>query len=163
MAGDAPFHLQRVVLINGRHLIDASVTRRTANALCHMDAVVKIDKLRQVVDPFPLDRFVFAKAGPDRLEIRAVRSKLTMTVHAGLRRRHTGGSRRLDRCMAIATVDAVVADMVLMAELDRLLFFQILACQIGRTCDLRVNIKHDTRPEQPPSPCLSGLCCLHYD
>ena len=55
------------------------------------------------------------------LEIRAVVPDLAVTIHAGLRRRHSRGRRGLDRLMAIAAVDAVVAYVVLVAELNWLL------------------------------------------
>ena len=44
-----------------------------------------------------------------------------MAGHAGLGRRHAGEGRRLDRGVAIAAVDADVADVVLVAERHRLL------------------------------------------
>lgn len=90
MARETPFHLQRILLINGRHFVYLAVTRRTANTFCYVNAVVEIRKLRKVVNALPFDGFVIAEACPDGLEIWAVSPDLTVAVHAGLRRRHTG-------------------------------------------------------------------------
>ena len=44
-----------------------------------------------------------------------------MAVHAGLGRRNSRERRRLDRRVAVATIDAVAGDVALVAELNRLL------------------------------------------
>lgn len=49
-----------------------------------------------------------------------------MTVHTRLGRGHTGRRRRLDRLVAITAINAVVADVVLVRELHRLLYLEIL-------------------------------------
>ena len=133
MARDAPLHLQRVLLKNRRHIVDLPVARRTADALCDVNAVIEIRVFGQVVNAFPLDRFIVAKACTNRLEIRAVGPELAMAIHAGLRRRHSRGGSRLDRLMAISAIDAVIADVMFMAELHRLLLFEISPGQIRRT------------------------------
>ncbi len=43
--------------------------------------------------------------------------------------------------MTIAAINAVVARMVFMAELDGLLPFRVTSGQIRRTCNLRINKK----------------------
>lgn len=127
---NAPLHLERVLLKNGRHHVDLTVTRRTANALRYMDAVIEIRVFGKVMETFPFDWLVVAKAGSYRLKIRAVGPYLAMAIHTCLCRWHTGRSRRFDRLMAIAAIDAVVADMMFMAKLNRLLLFDITARQI---------------------------------
>ncbi len=144
VARDAPFHLQRVFLINGGHVVDLAVTRRAPDALCDVNAVIEIREFGQVVNAFPLDRFVVAEAGPHRLKIRAVGPDLAVAVHAGLRRRHPGRCGRLHCLMAITAIDPVVADVMLMAELHRLLLLQKSVGEIRRACDLRVNV--ESRP-----------------
>ena len=84
MARNTPLHLKSILLIDGRHLIDAAVTRCTTYALCHMNAVIEVDKLGQVMDAFPLDRFVLTKAGSDRLKVRTIIPELAVTVHTCL-------------------------------------------------------------------------------
>ena len=89
VARETPFHLERVFLVDRRHIVDLSVARRTADALCYVDAVIEIREFGKVVDAFPLDRLVIAIAGADGFEIRAVGPYLTVAIHARLRRRHS--------------------------------------------------------------------------
>jgi hypothetical protein len=109
-----------------------------------MDTVIEINKLGQVVDALPLNRFVLAKARSNGLEIWTVVPQLTVTVHAGLRWRHAGGRCRFNRCVTVAAIYAVVAYVMLVAELDRLLDLEILSGQVRRSCDLCVNVKYDS-------------------
>jgi hypothetical protein len=43
--------------------------------------------------------------------------------------------------MAITAIDTIVAHVMLVTELDRLLFFEELSRQVCRPCDLCVNVK----------------------
>lgn len=141
----APFHLQRVLLKNGRHVVHLAVARRTPDTFSDVDAVVEINELRKIVNALPLDGLVIAEAGADGFKVRAVAPDLAVAVHAGLRRRHAGGRSGLDRRVAVATINTVVARVVFMAELHRLLFFHIPAGQVRRSRDLGVRVKRRTR------------------
>src|SRR5262249_40417863 len=121
VAIEAPLHLQRVLLPHQRHAVDLSVTRRAADSLIDVDAVVEIDEVGQVVHARPFDRSAGAEALSHRLEERAVREELRVAVHARLGRRNARERRLLDRRVAVAAVDAVARDVPLVAELDRLL------------------------------------------
>ena len=44
MARETPFHLERIFLIDGRHVVDLSVTGRTSDSLCDVDTVIEIDE-----------------------------------------------------------------------------------------------------------------------
>ena len=70
MAVEAPLHLERVLLLHQRHLVDAPVAGLAAHPLLHVDAVVEVDEVGQVVDADPAQRLVVAEAGADRLENR---------------------------------------------------------------------------------------------
>ena len=133
MAFQTPFHLERLLLKHGRHVIDLPVTGRAADALCYVNAVVEIRVLGKVVNTFPFDGFVLAEALSDRFEIRAVGPDLAVAVHTGLRRWHSGRSRRFYRLMAVPAVDPVIADVMLVAELHRLLFLDIASGQVRGT------------------------------
>lgn len=135
---DAPLHLKRIFLKNDRHIVDRTVAGRTAYALSDMNTMVKIGVFGQIVHFFPLDRFVVAETRPDGLKIWTVCPDLAVAIHTGLRRRHACRRRRFDRLVTIAAINAVIADMVLMAELNRLLLFQIAPGQIRRASELRV-------------------------
>src|SRR5438045_587934 len=54
MAVDAPLHLERVLLHHERHLIDAPMAGLAAHPLLHVDAVVEIDEVGQVVHANPV-------------------------------------------------------------------------------------------------------------
>lgn len=130
---EAPFHLEGVLLENRRHIIDSTMAGRTADALRYVDTVIEIGIFRQIVYTLPFDGLIVTKACSYRLEVRAVRPYLTVAIHTRLRRGHACRRSRLNRLVAIATINTVVADMVLMAKLNGLLLFQISPRQIRRT------------------------------
>src|SRR4051794_35643592 len=121
MTLDTPLHVKRVDLVQERHLVHPAMTRGAPYALVHMNAVVEVNEIGQIVDTNPLNRFTGSIALPHGLEKLGVRPYLRMAAHACLCRGNPGDGGRFNRCVAIATVDAVVADMVLMAERDRLI------------------------------------------
>ena len=127
MASNTPLHLERVFLKNSRHIVDLTVTSRASNAFSNVNTVIEVRVLRQIVNPLPLDWLVIAKTRPDGLEVGAVLPNLAVAVHACLSRRHACRGCRFHRGMAIAAIDAVIARVVLVAELDRLLSLQITA------------------------------------
>ena len=47
--------------------------------------------------------------------------------------------------MTVATIDPVITDVMLMAELNGLLLLQVTAGYVRRSGDLRINIKSRTR------------------
>ena len=112
------------------------MTGRTANAFVHMNAVIEVSVVRQVVHSDPFDWFAGAKTLTNRFQIRAVGPNLFMTVHAGGGGGQTGGRRGFNRGVAVAAIDAVVADMMLMTKLDRLLALNPLAGVPGRAIQL---------------------------
>jgi len=130
VASKTPFHLERIFLINSGHIVDLPMAGRAANAFCYVNAVVKVGKLRNVVNAFPFDGLVVAEAGPDGLKIRAVCPDLAVSVHTRLGRRQTGRRRRLNRGVTVAAIDTVIANVVLMAELDRLLLLHVTTRQV---------------------------------
>src|SRR3546814_4044648 len=56
MTGQAPLHFQRAGAPGQRHLVDTTMARRTADALVDVDAVIKIDKVRKIVNALPRER-----------------------------------------------------------------------------------------------------------
>src|SRR6188508_2729888 len=62
MTTDAPLHLERPLLLHQRHLIDPAVAALAAHALLHVNAVIEIDKIGQVVHPNPFQRLVVTEA-----------------------------------------------------------------------------------------------------
>ena len=82
MTFQTPFHLQCRGLERDRHLVNLAVTRRTADAFVHVNAVVEVRVIRQIVYADPLDGFARAKTGAHRFEIRTVGPDLFVTTHA---------------------------------------------------------------------------------
>lgn len=116
MAVETPPHLERMDLPHERHEIDLAMAGRAADPFLHMDAVIEIDEIRQLVDSIPRNRHVGLEAHPDWLERRAVAPDLGMAGHAGLCGGHAGKPGGLYRGVAIPAVDAEPLDVVLMAE-----------------------------------------------
>src|SRR6185503_787146 len=140
---DTPFHLERVLLPHERHLIDAPMAGLAAHPLLHVDAVIEVHEVRQVVDADPLHRLVFAEAGAHRLEDRRRLPDLRVAVHARLRGRDPGEGRGLNRCVAIPAVNPIVEHVMEMAELHRLLDVLL------RTGHVRGAAKEHREPDQP--------------
>lgn len=82
MTIEAPFHRERARLPHERHFVDTSMARRTAYAFTHMNAVVEIHKLGQVVDASPRNGTACPITFPYWLKFRADGPHLRMAVHA---------------------------------------------------------------------------------
>src|SRR5229473_1478462 len=106
---------------------------RATHALADMNAVIEIYEISQAVNFDPLDVFVAAIAFADRLKVGRIIEKHRMAVHAGLRRWDAGNGRGFHAGMTVAAIDAVVADVMFVAELHRLLTGNVLPRHIGRT------------------------------
>ena len=126
-----------------------------ADAFVHVDAVVEIDKIRQVVHPHPLQRFSRAIALPHRLQHGRARPYLPVAVHAGLGRRDAGKIGILDGGVAVAAVNAHAAHVVLMAE-GRVLHPRLVlpghvlrALQLGQHRAQRHQHKKQTQDRHP--------------
>ena len=132
MALNAPLHLQRRYFYNERHLIDPSVARCTADAFVDMDRVIEINVIGKIVDARPFDRDAGFPAFADGFEVGRGGKKLRVAVHARFRRRHSGAGGAFDRSVAIAAVDAIIADVVLMAELNGLRFDDVRLIPVRR-------------------------------
>ncbi len=97
-----------------------------------MNAVIEINKIGQTVNFDPLDGFIGAIALANGFEVGGSTEKNRMAIHAGLCRRDSGNGGSFDAGMTITAVNAVIADVMLMAELHRLLSGNILPRHIGR-------------------------------
>ena len=87
-----------------------------ADSFVDMDAMVEIDKPGKIVNAGPLNRLAGAETLPDRFQYRAIGPDLAMTVHAGPCRRDAGEGTFLHGSVAVSAIDAVVADVMLMAK-----------------------------------------------
>ncbi len=96
VAVEAEAHGQRLGLLDRGHLVDAPVAGDAADALVHVDGVVEVDEVGNVVDLLPDDGLALEVAAPQRLEQRALVPDLRMAVEAQLRvgNRRRGASDR---------------------------------------------------------------------
>ena len=131
-----PLHLQRLRLEENRHLVDAPVTRRASDTFFHVNAVIEVSEVRQIVHAYPLDRFAGAETRAHRFEIRTVGPDLFVAVHARRGRRQSRGRGCFDGSVTVAAIDAVVTDVMFMTELNGLLTFDPLSGVPGRTIQL---------------------------
>ncbi len=89
------------------------------------------------MDSRPLNRHARAKTFPHRFEHGTLRPDLRVAIHAGLRRRNAGKGAVFHRRVAVAAVDAVVADVMFVAEWHRLAARYSDFGEIGRFIDRR--------------------------
>ena len=83
--------------------------------------MVEVDEIGQVVDPGPVEWHPRAPALANRFKVWTVHKELGVAVHADLGRWNVGRVGRLHRGVAITAVQAESADMMGVAEGDRLL------------------------------------------
>ena len=133
VAIEAPLHRQRRGLKNQRHLVDRAVARGAADSFVDVNAVVEIDIIGEAVNLDPLDRLIRSVALANRLEITDIIEENRMAIHAGFRRGNAGERRSFDTGVTVAAIDPVIADVVLVAELQGLRARHTLVCNVGRT------------------------------
>lgn len=131
MAIEAPFHIERVLFPHQRHLVDSPVTGGTPDPLVQVYAVIKKNKIRQIMDTFPVERLIARKAGADGRQHRRIGPKLRVTRHAGFGGRNTGECRLLDGGVAITTIDPESVDMMFVTEWNGLVARMLNARRIG--------------------------------
>ena len=148
MTLQTPLHLQRRCLIEDRHVVDPPVTRRTTDTLLNVNAVIEIRVVRQVVNSDPLDRLAVFETRAHPFEVWTLGPDLLVTVHARRGRWQSGGRRSFHRRMTVTAVDAVVADVMFVTELNRLLSFDPLTCIPGRTIQLNRYPKQSNNYEE---------------
>ena len=98
-----------------------------------MNTVIEIDEVGEAVNLDPLNRFVGFEAIADRFEIIDIVEEDGVAIHAGLcgRNSRVGGS--FDAGVTVTTVDAIITDVVLVAELYRLHPRQSLVRNVWRS------------------------------
>ena len=136
MTLQTPFHLQRCRLRHDGHLIDAAVTGRATDAFVHMNRVIEVSEVGQVVNADPFQRLAALETCAHRFEIRTICPDLFVAVHADGGRRHSGRRCCLNRRVAITAINAVITDVMLVAELYELLSFYPLAGVPARASNL---------------------------
>src|ERR1700722_9513404 len=72
MAVQTPLHLQRVLLVHQRHQVYPSVAGGAPDSFVHVNFVIEVDEVRQVMDFDPGDRLAGCPTRPNRLQQRCV-------------------------------------------------------------------------------------------
>src|SRR5882672_8970051 len=108
---------------------------RTADSFVHMNAVIEVNEIRQIMHPPPFNRLARGQALPNRREHWRIGPELGMAGHACFGRGHSGKSRRFNGTVAIAAVDSQAAGMMLMTERNGLLNRNVYSRGIGRPID----------------------------
>ena len=149
MTIEAPLHQQGRSLKHQRHLVDLAVARRATHAFVDVNAVVEIDIVGQAMHANPFDGFISAITFAHRFQVAGAIEQHGMAIHARLGRRNPGSSGAFHSGVTVTAVDAIVADVVLVAELDGLLARDVLVCQIGRTRQTHHTPKRQGRKQRP--------------
>jgi hypothetical protein len=136
VAIEAPLHLQGVLRIHERHLINPPMARCAADAFVYVNGMIEIDEVRKVVNPNPGNRLAASPAITDWLEQLRIGPDLRVAIDTGLRGRNTGVARFLNRCMTVLALEAQTLDVVLVAERHRLLGTLTLPRHPGGTLQL---------------------------
>ena len=124
------------------------MTRRAADALVHVNAVIEINEVGQIVHPGPFDRLPRAPTLAHRLEVRTIRPNLRVAIHASLRRRYAGIGKLLDGRVTVAAIYSVIAYVVFVAELNGLLAREKSLSVIGRPVELEQQPDDDRDEEK---------------
>ncbi len=118
MAVQTPAHAQGFYLHDHLHLVNPSVTDRTAHTLIHMSAVVEISIIGRFVDTHPFDGDIILPAVSNQVQLLTFRFDQIMTVHTGLCWWNIGFSGFFNRCMTVSAVNAQIACMQFMTVLN---------------------------------------------
>src|SRR5262252_979346 len=99
-----------------RHFVDAAVTLLTSDALGHVNAVVEVGEVRQIVDFRPANRLPRSKARAHRLEHRTIFPDELVTVVASGGGGNACRCGRLDGRVAVPAVDSEAGHVMLVTE-----------------------------------------------
>src|SRR6185369_7862399 len=167
MTLQAPLHLQGCELIHQRHLVDRAVARIAADSLVHMNAVIEIDKVGELVDASPFKRFIGAETFANRFKQCSVRPNLRVAIDTCLGRRNSCEARCLNRSMTITTINSQAGHMVLMTEGHGLRLRDSGIRDVRRALDLchgpkqRCDNKHGTINGSPRQRIGTAMKDLH--
>src|SRR5579872_1843712 len=111
MARQAHGHVERLLLVDLHHLIDAAVAAHTTYTGRDMGAMVKIDVVGHYVDFFPRNRLAGLVGLPHQFQARALVLDLLMAAHAYFGSGDGRVGSAIDRIVAIETVHAELSGM----------------------------------------------------
>ena len=121
VARQAPPHLQRCLLRHHIHFFHRTMAL-LALKLGHgdMNLVTESDEVGQVVDLYPLNRFVVVVMLVNLFDVLSVGRHHLVTAHAGIQRGNTTGDRAPSGTVAVLAGNLAIASMKFVTEGDRL-------------------------------------------
>ncbi len=135
MAIQAPAHVERMSLPYKGHLINGTVAGRTADTLLNMNAVIKKDEIGQLIDSFPMKRFLTGEALTNWRQHGRIGPHARMAGHAGFGWRDSCKRGFFNRGMAIAAIQSQPCNVVLMTKGHLLLARDVLVGGVRRAID----------------------------
>src|SRR5690606_7482098 len=125
VAVETPAHSQQRVLANNFHLFNGTVTGFALNApYNNVLGVVEVGHVGEVVDTYPLDRFVLIVSANDFRNFsfagECSRLDLVVAVHTNVHRRDGSIFALGNACVTILAINLVFSGMNLMRERNRL-------------------------------------------
>ena len=158
MAGYTPLHLKRGYLPDQRHSVYRAVTGRATDSLVHVNAVIEVDEVRQVVNAVPLEGFAGAPAFAYRLEVWAGGPYLRVAVDAGLGWRDAGEGRLLDGRVAVAAIDPQRSGVMSVTELNGLFAGDVGSGDVGRPIQFGEHPEQKSENEDGAEDAQPGNC-----
>src|SRR5262249_37492431 len=120
VAGDAPAHLERRILVHDLHGLDRPVTVLALDPGPDVPLVVELDVRRELVDLDPRHLLAALEVAGELDDLRPVGARQLVAAHAGADRRKVGDRRLVGAVVTVEAVHAEGVGMDLMAEMDRL-------------------------------------------
>jgi hypothetical protein len=115
VTGDAKSHIQRFLLMDLDHLVDAAMAAYAAHSRGDMGFMVEEDEIRKPVNVDPGNRLASAVTVAHQLQPRALILHFGVAVHADLRRRDGGEGGFIYGVVAVEAIEAQIARVELVA------------------------------------------------
>lgn len=120
MAFEAERHAERFCVVNFFHLIDAAMAFNTADAAIHVDGMIEISEVRQLVDLDPRNRLPARGTFPNQRQTRIILEDLIVAVHTGRCRGNIGKPGLFDGGMAVTAINPQLSGVGCVRERHRL-------------------------------------------
>ena len=120
MAIQTKTHAKRLGVLNHLHLVNLAMALIAGHPAVHMDGMVEINVVGNLVNLHPRDWRVVGRAVADDLQSRIIFEHLIMAVHAGGRAGQIGEPRFFHAVVAVTAVHAKLARVNLMRKGHRL-------------------------------------------
>ena len=134
------------------------MARCAANPLRHVNAVIEVHVVRQVVYSNPANGTVTAKNLAHRFQHRRVIPDLRVAVNTGFGRRNIRKRRIFNSGVAVTAVNAQTSDMMLMTKGNGLFDGNLGARRVRGSVELRPRPHEKRNDEQPAEDTQAGKC-----